>query len=76
MIYASTQPTEEAFRAAQEVLDTHTTQTSTGRCRVCDTYGPCYKREGAVHVFSRYSRLPVRTPGLSCPELVGARRVR
>jgi hypothetical protein len=61
--------------AAQAVLDTHVTSSATGRCVRCGTPGPCWRREGAVAVFSRTLRLPVRQPGASNPELVNASRV-
>ena len=61
--------------AAQRVLDTHVTSSGTGLCLACGSPGPCWKREGAVAVFSRSLRLPSRLPGASHPELINARRV-
>lgn len=60
---------------AQQVLDTHVTSSATGRCLACDSPGPCWRREGAVAIFSRSLRLPARRPGASRPELINARRV-
>jgi hypothetical protein len=66
---------EQLLREAQATLDDHVTSSTTGRCLTCDSPGPCWRREGAVAVFSRSLRLPVRQPGPSRPELVGAIRV-
>jgi hypothetical protein len=66
---------EEQLVAAQIVLDTHVTSSATGRCLECGMFGPCYKRENAVVIFSRTLRLPLRSPGATKPELVGAQRV-
>ncbi|GAA1799293.1 hypothetical protein HC028_16240 [Planosporangium flavigriseum] len=60
---------------AQEVLDRHATSSADGLCIECGVPGPCYRRETAVVIFSRYLRLPRRIPGATRPELVGARRV-
>ena len=60
---------------AQRVLDEHITSSVDGRCVQCGVPGPCYRRETAVVVFTRFLRLPRRIPGLTRPELVGARRV-
>ena len=66
---------EDQLAAAQRVLDLHVTSSATGRCLACGSMGPCYKRETAVVIFSRSLRLPLRTPGATRPELVGARVV-
>ncbi len=66
---------DEQLAAAQRTLDTHITSSATGRCLACGSYGPCYKRENAVVIFSRTLRLPRRLPGATRPELVGARPV-
>jgi len=66
---------DEQLAEAQHTLDTHITSSATGRCLVCGTFGPCYRRETAVVVFSRSLLLPRRQPGATRPELVGARRV-
>jgi hypothetical protein len=66
---------DEQLAAAQHTLDTHITSSATGRCLACGSFGPCYKRETAVVIFSRTLRLPRRLPGATRPELVGARRV-
>jgi hypothetical protein len=65
----------DQLAVAQEALDRHVTSSATGLCLVCGIPGPCARRETAVKVFSRYVRLPRRTPGQSRPELIGARRV-
>ena len=66
---------DEQLAEAQHTLDTHITSSATGRCLVCGTFGPCYRRETAVVIFSRSLLLPRRQPGATRPELVGARRV-
>ena len=71
--YATT--AEAQLAEAQRLLDTHITSSATGRCLTCGTFGPCYKRETAVVIFSRSLQLPRRQPGATRPELVGARRV-
>ena len=71
--YATT--ADEQLAEAQRTLDTHITSSANGRCLLCGTPGPCYKRETAVVIFSRTLRLPRRQPGATRPELVGARRV-
>ena len=65
----------EQLAIAQEVLAEHVTSSATGLCLKCGVLGPCYRRETATVVFSRFLRLPRRTPGLTRPQLVGARRV-
>jgi len=65
----------EQLAIAQQVLDEHITSSVDGRCLKCGVPGPCYRRETAVVVFSRFLRLPRRIPGLTRPELVGSRRV-
>jgi hypothetical protein len=60
---------------AQQVLDEHVTGSGTGRCVACGVLGPCWRRENAVVIFSRSLRLPVRQPGATRPEIVGAVRV-
>ena len=66
---------EQLLIEAQALLDEHVTSTGTGRCAACDSPGPCWRREGAVAVFSRSLRLPIRQPGASRPELINARRI-
>jgi hypothetical protein len=70
--YATT--ADEQLAEAQRTLDMHITSSASGRCLQCGTPGPCYKRETAVVVFSRSLRLPLRRPGATRPELIGARR--
>lgn len=65
----------DQLAVAQEALDRHATSSATGLCLQCGVPGPCARRETAVKVFSRHMRLPRRIPGLSRPELIGARRV-
>jgi hypothetical protein len=66
---------DQLLREAQALLDEHVTSSATGRCLACDSLGPCLRRENAVVVFSRALRLPMRQPGATRPELVGAVRV-
>jgi hypothetical protein len=71
-VYASM---HDQLSTAQQSLDRHATDSATGRCVSCDLPGPCCRRETALALFSRFSRMPARTPGLARPELIGARRV-
>ncbi|MDR6316045.1 hypothetical protein [Actinoplanes couchii] len=66
---------ETQLKDAQAILDEHVTSSATGRCLACGSYGPCWRRENAVVIFSRTLRLPARQPGATRPELVGAVRV-
>ena len=66
---------EHLLAQAQDVLNWHVTSIANGLCIQCGLPGPCWHRETAAVMFSRYSRLPRRLPGASRPELVGARRV-
>jgi hypothetical protein len=66
---------EQQLAIAQEVLDQHATSSTDGLCLQCRVPGPCFRRETAVAVFSRFYRLPRRQPGSTRPELIGARRV-
>lgn len=68
------QPTEEEYRAARIALDEHLIM-GTGRCRSCKAFGPCSYRNAAIRVISRASWLPMRTPGLTRPELLGAKQI-
>jgi hypothetical protein len=70
-----TMTAEDQLAQAQLTLDSHSTSSATGRCLVCGTLGPCWRRESAVSIFSRTLRLSRRQPGATRPELVGARRV-
>jgi hypothetical protein len=65
----------DQLAAAQEALDRHATSSATGLCITCGLTGPCCRRETALALFSRFSRMPTRTPGLARPELIGARRI-
>ena len=60
---------------AQDTLNKHVTSSATGRCLICDSLGPCWRRESAVAIFSRSLRLPARMPGASRPELINAVRI-
>jgi hypothetical protein len=63
---------EAQLSKAQATLDEHATSSATGRCRACGAWGPCWRREGALAIFSRSLRLPMRQQGASRPELIGA----
>lgn len=65
----------EQLAIAQNVLDRHVTSSATGRCLECGVPGPCLRRETAAAVFTRHEQLPRRIPGLTRPDLVGARRI-
>lgn len=71
--YATT--ADAQLGVAQAILNEHVTSSATGRCLSCDSFGPCWRRENAVVIFSRTLRLPLRSPGASRPELIGARHV-
>lgn len=60
---------------AQVVLEQHAMSSADGRCRSCHVPGPCAEYQAAASVFRRSMRLPRRVPGLTRPELIGARRV-
>lgn len=66
---------DQQLAIAQQVLNDHVADGVSGRCRRCAAPSPCWRRETAVVVFSRFSRLPRRVPGSTRPELVGARRL-
>ncbi|MFC4071934.1 hypothetical protein [Actinoplanes subglobosus] len=71
--YATT--AQKQLHQAQAILDEHVTSSATGRCLACGSFGPCWRRENAVVIFSRTLRLPLRQPGATRPELIGAVRV-
>lgn len=60
---------------AQAVLDAHAVSSADGLCVACRVPGPCGRYEGAAAVFAQSLRLPRRIPGVTRPELIGARRV-
>ncbi len=60
---------------ARAILDAHVTSNGTGRCLACGSPGPCWRREGAVRVFSRSLRLPLGQLAGSRLALVDARPV-
>ena len=65
----------QQIERAQAVLDRHVVSSGDGKCMECKVLGPCANHEAAARVFERCARLPRRRPGLTRPELVGARRV-
>lgn len=65
----------DVMRMAQTMLDRHVSSSVNGRCVECGVPGPCDWWETAAGVFFRLRCLPRRIPGLSRPELVGARRL-
>ena len=64
---------DEQLAIAQAVLDRHATSSATGFCLACGVPGPCLRNETAATVFMVRRGLPRRVPGLSRPELIGAR---
>jgi hypothetical protein len=69
-------------QAAYDVLDQvqadierHAVSSADGLCLTCRTTGPCETYENASRTFMRYGQMPRRRPGLSRPQLLGARRV-
>ncbi|MEU5552850.1 hypothetical protein ABZ738_24035 [Micromonospora sp. NPDC047793] len=65
----------DQLTAAQRVLDEHITSSASGYCQRCHLVGPCSANDQAVATFTRYGRLPRRTPGATQPELINARRL-
>lgn len=65
---------DDQLTEAQRDLDEHTIS-STGFCMACQVLGPCKPRAEAESIFYRSLRLPVRHPGATRPELLGARQV-
>ncbi len=65
----------DQLAAAQRVLDEHVTSSTSGYCQRCHLVGPCPTNEQAAATFTRYGRLPRRTPGATHPELINARRL-
>jgi hypothetical protein len=61
--YLATYATQ-ALAQAQRVLDVHVL-TLAGSCRACGTAKPCGPHLAAAETFTRYRRLPRRTPGAS-----------
>ncbi|MCW6005401.1 hypothetical protein K1W54_12530 [Micromonospora sp. CPCC 205371] len=60
-IYAS----KPNLNLAQQLLNEHTTATTTGRCPTCATPGPCRTWEAAATIFEHSLHLPHRIPGLT-----------
>lgn len=64
-MYGTTNSTE-SLATALDQLELHAADTF-GFCRSCEVR-PCPHRETAIAIFSRYSRLPRRTPGANLPD--------
>jgi hypothetical protein len=62
----------ERLDQAQAVMDRHGKSTAAGHCLACGQQEPCVARRTAESTFTRYGRLPRRTPGLSVPVDLGA----
>lgn len=60
---------------AQATLELHAVSSADGMCLACRVLGPCAEYEAAATAFRSSMRLPRRVPGLTRPELVGARRI-
>ena len=60
---------------AQTILERHAVSSADGMCLSCRVPGPCVEHEAAAPAFRLSMRLPRRVPGLTRPELVGARRI-
>jgi hypothetical protein len=73
-VYLSAAATDQ-LTAAQRALDEHVTSSATGYCLRCHLVGPCPTNEQAAATFTRYGRLPRRTPGATRPQLINARRL-
>lgn len=65
----------DQLAAAQRALDEHVTSSGTSYCLGCHLVGPCPANEQAAATFTRYGRLPRRTPGATRPQLINARRI-
>lgn len=50
---------------AQTVIDMHLTFSRSGVCGLCREADPCRQRLEAQQLFTRYGKLPQRTPGLT-----------
>ena len=59
VIYLSDKAPDQ-LGVAQQVIDWHLAE-----CAVCRNDQPCHDRAEAERVFTRYGRLPRRTPGLT-----------
>jgi hypothetical protein len=66
---------DQQIHIAQDALNTHAVSIVDGLCVTCRVPGPCLRHETAAVVFARFAKLPRRIPGLTRPELVGARRL-
>lgn len=64
-----------SIERAQTDLDRHVMSCADGVCLTCGVPGPCEAHERAARLFRSSLRLPLRRPGATRPELVGARRV-
>jgi hypothetical protein len=65
----------EQIDHAQATLDRHAVSSADGLCLTCKVLGPCPEHEAAAEVFTLSARLPLRRPGATRPELLGAKRV-
>ena len=70
------QPVAMSAGQAQQLLDEHVARADNGRCMRCGEIEPCAPRIAALRLFWAAPMLPRRIPGLSRPELIGARWVR
>lgn len=68
-------PARDEIDEAVSILDTHITSSGTGRCIKCGVFGPCPTRTQGLMVMTRALWLPRRKPGVTQPELVGAKRI-
>ena len=60
---------------ARSILERHAVSSADGMCLSCRVPGPCRENEAAAMAFRLSMRLPRRVPGMTRPELIGARRV-
>ncbi|MFI6759465.1 hypothetical protein ACIBF5_10045 [Micromonospora sp. NPDC050417] len=65
----------DQIELAQQTLELHTVSSANGHCMACGVPGPCAAQEQATKVFLFALRLPRRIPGLTRPELIGARQM-
>lgn len=72
-MYHAVAADREPWAEARRVLDAHVTSSVTGRCLVCGTPVPCYKRENAVVIFSRSLRLLPHHAYAARPETISTR---
>ena len=63
------------LRAAHADVAVHVVCSGDGRCVECGLPGPCAARVAGLAVLRAAGVLPIRRPGATRPELIGARRV-